>query len=543
MQVEMKVANRRQGRARCVWSPGLRASLGAIAMLLFCLSLTHAQDASASKPPAGEGSAAGASVEQRRSRRVVETPNATSSDAAKSDGVAKSDDGESVDDPPLTIGNGSDRLNTLRTQIEAAKSDTERARLERLLIDYLVALGKKSEAVNELRVMSRAERLDPIGFYNIGNALARLGDTDTAIDAYRKAITQRHGNYARAHNNMGVMFLRQGRWDEAREAFTSALRLENFRYAEASYNLGRVYSALGEADLAIREWSRALTVEPAHVDAAISLARAYAEDGNPERGLEVLDTFVSRRGPSAELAAARREILFGSDPGVVETPSAIQPGAGINSLAKATSSNQPVTSAKAREGSAAASRKVQSEKSSGERPASSATALRSLTVNRESYDLLQRARKAREGGRYEEAAKFYQRVLSRENGFFPPANLELSFTLNQLKRHEEAAETLSLVAKREGTRYPIAYFYLGRQYEALGRLSLAAEAFEKAAAAYGDTNPQFLLDLSRVREKEGNPQAALSAMEAYVRISQAQGRVPDWSDERLAQLRQKASQK
>jgi tetratricopeptide (TPR) repeat protein len=517
--------------------------------LLFCLSWAQAQDASASKPPSGEGNAAGVSTDRTRTRRVVETPDATGDGAAKSDGATKSDgvarssEDESVDAPSPTIGNGSDRVATLRTQIEAAKTDAERSRLQRLLIDYLVALGKKGEAVNELRVMSRAERLDPIGFYNIGNALARLGDTDTAIDAYRKAINQRHGNYARAHNNMGVMFLRQGRWDEAQEAFASALRLENFRYAEASYNLGRVYSALGEADLAIREWSRALMVEPSHADAAISLARAYAEDGSPERGLEVLDGFVARRGPSAELADARREILFGSDTGASAASSTVTPNTNSITPAKAASSNPVAASAKAGESSSPVSRKTTSEKSSGERRTSAAASLRSLTVNRESYDLLQRARTAREGGRYEDAAKFYQRVLSRESGFFPPANLELSFVLTRLKRYEEAAETLSVVAKREGTRYPIAYFYLGRQYEMLGRLGLAAEAFEKAAAAYGDTNPQFLLDLSRVREKEGNARAALDAMESYVRISQTLGRVPDWSDERLAQLREKASQK
>ena len=66
------------------------------------------------------------------------------------------------------VGNGSDRLGALRVQLEAAKTDNERGRLRRMLVDYLVALGKKSEAVTELREMSREERLDPIGFYNIG---------------------------------------------------------------------------------------------------------------------------------------------------------------------------------------------------------------------------------------------------------------------------------------------------------------------------------------------------------------------------------------
>lgn len=537
MQIEMPVLNRPKVRARLVRVSARHFSLSMTLMLVCCLSSVQAQNEAAGKPLASEPSAGAAMTEQTRSRRVVETSNTIGNEAAKSES------GESVDDPPLAI--GSDRVAALRVQIEAAKSDAERVRLQRMLVDYLVALGKKNDAVAELRVMSRADRLDPIGFYNIGNALARLGDTDTAIDAYRKAIKQRHGNYARALNNLGVMFLRQGRWDEAQVEFAAALRLENFRYSEASYNLGRVYSARGEADLAIREWSRALSVQPDHADAAIALARAYAEDGNPERGVEVLDTFVARRGPSAEMMDARREILFGTGQSE-EAKAIVASNVNIARSGNGASGNSTVpgkTSApvKLKASSDTNVRKGGSAKSdSGKRANAS---LRSLTVDRETYGWLERARAAREGGRGDEAVTFYRRVLSRSNGLFPPANLELSFVLSELKRYDEAADVLETVAKREGARYPIVYYHLGRKYELLGRLSLAAEAFEKAAAAYGDTNPQFLLDLSRVREKEGNAQAALTAMESYVRISQSLGRTPEWSETRLSELRRKATPK
>lgn len=525
MQVEMPVSNRPKVRAPFVHGAVLRFAVSMTLMLICCLSSVQAQSEA--------NAASAAPTEQTRSRRVAETSNKTSDEAVKSEA--------SVDDSALATGDGSDRVATLRGQIEAAKSDAERARLQRLLIDYLVALGKKSEAINELRLMSRAERLDPIGFYNIGNALARLGDTDTAIDAYRKAIKQRHGNYARALNNLGVMFLRQGRWDEAQNEFVAALRLENFRYSEASYNLGRVYSARGEADLAIREWSRALAVQPDHADAVIALARAYAEDGSPERGVEVLDAFVARRGPSAEIMDARREILFGSNAGE-ESKAVVASNMNVSSYGNPVSVGPTVartTSAPAtlKANSDDNARKVTGAKSIDGKRAS--TSLRSLTVDRETYGWLERARAAREGGRNEEAVTFYRRVLARSNGLFPPANLELSFVLSDLKRYDEAAETLAIITKREGARYPIAYYHLGRKYELLGRLSLAAEAFEKAAAAYGDANPQFLLDLSRVREKEGNAQAALTAMESYVRLSRNLGRTPDWSETRLNELRQK----
>jgi tetratricopeptide (TPR) repeat protein len=553
MQVEMPVLKPSKVRARSKASHGsaTRFTLSMTLMLIFCASSALAQKDAASKPSSSEKSATTSpAVVQTRSRRAE----ADASNAPGNEQNEQASEKSVAADAPAAEEQGVERLTSLRNQIEAAKSDAERARLQRTLIDYLVALDKKHEAIAELRVMSREERIDPIGFYNIGNALARLGDTDTAIDAYRKAIKQRHGNYARAFNNLGVMLLRQGRWDEAQEALLSALRLENFRYSEASYNLGRVYSERGEADLAIREWSRALNVEPDHADAAVALARAYAEDGSPERGLAILDAFITRRGPSVEITDARREIIFGSRPGelskttVDSNSMAARPASAANTNSPAArNSSAPVVASRDNDrpmletvSKADAVRKASNSKSGNK---NAAERLRPLTIDRETYALLQRARAAREKGRNEEAAKLYRNVLSRSNDFFPPANLELGFVLGSLHRYSEAAATLAAVANREGARYPIAYYHLGRQYELLGQFNLAAEAYEKAATAYGDTNPQFLLDLSRVREKEGNAQAALAAMESYVRISKSIGRAPDWSDERLAELRRKAEQK
>ena len=412
-----------------------------------------------------------------------------------------------------TAAKGNDRLDSLRAQIASAKTGDERMRLQRTLVDYLVALNRKIEALNELRAMARDERIDPIGFYNIGNALARLGDTDTAIETYRKAIKQRHGNYSHAQNNLGVLLLREGRWDEAREAFLAALALENFRYAEASYNLGRLYAAQGDSNLAMREWSRALTAQPDHVDALIALAHALADDGKRERGVALLDAFVAKRGANTAIADARRDILYGRDE--------LEPA------------GQPSTTGSA---------KVSSDKQSTVNDGKDAARLRPLEVDQETYDLLQRARDAREADRNEEAAKLYNRALARNNGLLPPANLELSFVLSELKRYDEAVAVLTTLVNRAGARYPIAYYHLGRQYERLGKLSLAGDAYEKAAAAFNETNPQFLVDLSRVREKEGKTRAALAAMEDYVRISQSKGGAPTWSTERLAELREKAKQ-
>lgn len=283
-----------------------------VLLLTFCSHAAHAQMEPVSAPASSasksaNASSAGASGDTRtRARRVAEANDSArrSQQSDQSTGAAIEEPRPVTDQTPKT-----DRITALRAQIAEAAAGDERARLQRTLVDYLIALNRRSEAIKELREMMRENRIDPVGFYNIGNALARLGDTPTAIDAYRKAIEQRKGNYARALNNMGVLLIKQERWDEALKALSSALKLENFRYAEASYNLGRLYATRGETKLAINEWSRALLTQPDHLDAALLLARALAANGDADRALAVIDAFVTRQGPNKALIDTRNEIL------------------------------------------------------------------------------------------------------------------------------------------------------------------------------------------------------------------------------------------
>lgn len=441
---------------------------------------------------------AASTTDQTRARRAAQNDEPAANDfASATEAAAKAPDAT--------------RLVQLREQIKTAASDAERTRLRRTLVDYLVALNRQSEAVAELRLMMREDRFDPTGFYNIGNGLARLDDSDTAVDAYRKAIDQKHGNYSRALNNMGSVLLRLGRWDEAYQALVAALTQESFRYSEASYNLGRLYAKRGEADQAIREWTRTLALDPNHTDAAIALARAYAEDGNPEQGIAVLDKYAARNEARPEFALTRREILAAAEFERVE--------------AKSASDKSSVDT---------------KSKSVAATPRASANGLRTLTIDRDTYEILQRARRAREAGRYEDAVTDYRRVLARRDNFFPPANLELSYAFITQHRTDDAIASLLPLATKAGAEYPEANYHLARLYELRGDLHLAGEAYERAAVA-DKSNPQFLLDVSRIREKEGDHAGALAAFEAYISRSQQMGLVPDWTTARLADLRRKAS--
>ena len=363
--------------------------------------------------------------------------------------------------------------------VDAGRAPEARLREQLKVVEQMVAQGLKQEALAELHSLAAEDRFDPQGFYNIGNAFARLDATDPAIRAYRKAIEQRKGNYSRASNNLGVILLRQGFWDQAYDAFLGALRTENFHYAEASYNLGRLYAARGETERAVREWNRAITVDPKHSAAAQALRGAGSLSRSTSKS-----NVEPRATNTDRVAAGNRNTL---------TPA--------NAPAPA-----PV-----------------------------------FTLDSETHELLQLARNAHEKGRYQEAVDNFQRVIARKGGYFSPANLELSYALMELRRNDEAIAALLLVAEKDAARFPITYYHLGRLYEQRGELPLAEENYLRATQAHQVDNAQFLLNLSGVREKRGDFAGALVAMENYVKRKEQLGQRPEWSDARLASLREKAA--
>ncbi len=107
--------------------------------------------------------------------------------------------------------------------------------------------------------------------------------------------------------------------------------------------------------------------------------------------------------------------------------------------------------------------------------------------------------------------------LNAQGGYFSPANLELSYSLMELRRNDDAIAALLLVAEKDAARYPITYYHLGRLYELRGDLQLAEEHYLRATQAHQVENAQFLLNLSGVREKRGDFAGALVAMENYIK--------------------------
>lgn len=417
-----------------------------------------------------------------------------------------------------------EEVEALRAKAEAASNTSERARLRLSLAEALGEGGKRAEAFALVRALVAEERFDPQLFYNAGNALARMGESEGAAEAYRKAIAQKRGNYARAEHNLGVVLTRMGRWEEAETALRAALRLENESYAEASYSLGRLHALRGESGLASSEWSRTLRLRPDHGDAAAALARTLAEGGEVERALAVLDAFETRarqRGGVVprEVTVARGEVIAAAN---------IAASARVESGAQMTNSQ----TASALPDAAALLRSVRASKS----------AHTQFVIEQPAYKFLLNARAARAGERLEEAVELYRRAIREGGGYLAPANMELGLTLVSLRRGEEATAPFLAVVRREGGRFPLVFYHLGRIYEQLNRLAEAGEAFARASELSGGESPQFYIDLSRVREREGRYSDALAAAETYVRLMSRNGEAPEWARARVESLRKKSAE-
>src|SRR5256714_2988518 len=311
--------------------------------------------------------------------------------------------------------------------------------------------------------MLSEERFDPPFFYNTGNALARLGESDAAVEAYRKAVAQRHGNYSRAQHNLGVVLTRLGRWDEAEEALKAALRLENYTCAEASYNLGRLDALRGEAGLASAEWQRTLRLKPDHADAAIALARTLAEDGDPEQGLAVLDSFNARMNKSGsvaprEVAVTRGEIVAATNvaaDAVHEKSSAYSGGtkplAGVRGEG-GVAGERGASKNMAEERGAAVERNSVAVLREARAPAKP---LRPLVVGKQAYSLLMSARAARAEDRAGAAVALYRRAIEANGGYLPPPRIQIRHTPAGGRRNPGAAPLPPTLLARGGARHPV----------------------------------------------------------------------------------------
>ncbi len=148
-------------------------------------------------------------------------------------------------------------------------------------------LGDTEEAVAAYR---KAIDLSPghaDAWIEMGRELHRLGRVSDALEALRQAVLAKP-DYAFAYYNFGYFLEQSDLWDKARDVYEEAARLEP-DFAEAHYALAGAWKELKDFDAALKSYRRAIDVDPDFILAHGGLADVLREMGHID---EARDTYA-----------------------------------------------------------------------------------------------------------------------------------------------------------------------------------------------------------------------------------------------------------
>jgi tetratricopeptide (TPR) repeat protein len=124
----------------------------------------------------------------------------------------------------------------------------------------------------------------PIGYLNLGNAVAAAGNTDDAIGLYRRATALEKG-YGPAWTNMGVLYQLQGKPEEAEDSFRRSIAF-NPEYFEAYINLGEVEEGKENAAEAAKLYRQAAWRNPGSDKPWVHLGDLFRREGETDSSVQ-----------------------------------------------------------------------------------------------------------------------------------------------------------------------------------------------------------------------------------------------------------------
>ena len=137
--------------------------------------------------------------------------------------------------------------------------------------------------------------------YNLALALLKTGDRAGAKQELEAAVRYKPDSVS-SHFALGSLLQSNNKLDEAAEEFKTALKIDA-QFVPASLKLSQVLTSQGKLAAAISCLEDALKQSPpADQEEALqaSLGLAYAESGDPKKGLETLTSLVAKQPDSAD---------------------------------------------------------------------------------------------------------------------------------------------------------------------------------------------------------------------------------------------------
>ena len=172
-------------------------------------------------------------------------------------------------------------------------------------------LGRRDEAISRFRSALQTRppgaRADAIvrAHFRLGNALAKKGELDQAIEQYQQGLEISPTDYA-ARSDLGLTLAQAGQLEEAISQYRQALRIGPHSYT-THYNLGNALLRLGQPGQAVSHYAEAVRLKPDHAKALINWANALLEDKREDEAIArfraALETESVRAQPDLLLKA------------------------------------------------------------------------------------------------------------------------------------------------------------------------------------------------------------------------------------------------
>jgi tetratricopeptide (TPR) repeat protein len=166
----------------------------------------------------------------------------------------------------------------------------------------LIAAGRYEEAAAEAEAAVTQAPADPIPYYYRALAKERTGQTDAALEDYRKAIALKP-DFVLPLDRVGMILARKGDFEGAAESYRLAIE-RNDQDPATFYNYGVSLVNAGQRDLAKAAFEKLLAVDPLYADGLYQLGLIELGSGNSAAAADLLRKFVDMdpRSPNATIA-------------------------------------------------------------------------------------------------------------------------------------------------------------------------------------------------------------------------------------------------
>ena len=139
----------------------------------------------------------------------------------------------------------------------------------------LYSSGHIKESLSAVNLMIQDHPNEPILFNISGACFSSIGPIDSAIQAFKTAISLKP-EYSEAHYNLGVVFQKNRQNDDAYNCYEKAIKI-NHAYPQAHNNLGMIDLKRRKLDAAVKCFEWAIAYSPNYVEAHNNLGAAFQE--------------------------------------------------------------------------------------------------------------------------------------------------------------------------------------------------------------------------------------------------------------------------